>query len=362
MFEDILRNEERAIFSLRSLYRNYGYQRYKMSRFEEYELYVRNKDFLVSDEVITFTDRNGRLLALKPDVTLSIVKNSVDLETVQKLYYTENVYRVAKGSDSFKEILQTGLECIGPIDDYTICEVLLLAAESLASISEQSVLDISDLDLLSGLIDSMGVPEGGKAGLLACMGDKNCHGLREVCRGYDLAEEDVQTLCELVRLCGTSQQVIPRLKELLDGRMTSEVARLEQIFAALEDRAAMLRLDFSVVDDLHYYNGIVFKGFVAGVPASVLSGGQYNKLMQKMKRTAGAIGFAVYMDMLERLETAGVQYDVDVLLLYGAGQDPAAVAARARELMAGGESVLAQRSLPRDIRFRRLVNMEVAEC
>ena len=353
---------QRITQQLSGLYGCWGYSRYTMSKFEEYDLYARNKDFLISDSVLTFTDRNGKLMALKPDVTLSIVKNSVDLETVQKLYYTENVYRVAKGSNSFKEILQMGLECIGPINDYTICEVLLLAAESLASISEQSVLDISDLDLLSGLIDSMGIPEGGKAGLLACMGDKNCHGLREVCRGYDLAEEDVQTLCELVRLCGTPQQVIPRLKELLDGRMTSEVARLEQIFAAMGDRAAMLRLDFSVVDDLHYYNGIVFKGFVAGVPASVLSGGQYNKLMQKMKRTAGAIGFAVYMDMLERLETAGVQYDVDVLLLYGAGQDPAAVAARARELMAGGESVLAQRSMPRDIRFRRLVNMEVAEC
>jgi hypothetical protein len=68
------------------------------------------------------------------------------------------------------------------------------------------------------------------------------------------------------------------------------------------------------------------------------------------------------MDMLERLEPAGKQYDVDVVLLYGEGQDPAAVAAKARELMADGESVLVQRSLPVDIRFRRLVNMEVAEC
>ena len=76
--EKILRNEEKAIFALRELYQHFGYEHYKMSRFEEYELYVRNKDFLVSDEVITFTDRNGRLMALKPDVTLSIIKNAVD--------------------------------------------------------------------------------------------------------------------------------------------------------------------------------------------------------------------------------------------------------------------------------------------
>ena len=71
--ERVIKNDERAIFALRSLYRRYGYAQYKMSRFEEYDLYVRNKDFLVSDSVITFTDTNGKLMALKPDVTLSIV-------------------------------------------------------------------------------------------------------------------------------------------------------------------------------------------------------------------------------------------------------------------------------------------------
>ena len=36
---------ERVIFSLRELYRNAGYLQYKMSKFEEYDFYVRNKDF-----------------------------------------------------------------------------------------------------------------------------------------------------------------------------------------------------------------------------------------------------------------------------------------------------------------------------
>ena len=65
----VLRSDEAAVFSLRSLYREYGYSRFKMSKFEEYDLYVKNKDFLVSEGVITFMDNDGRLLALKPDVT-----------------------------------------------------------------------------------------------------------------------------------------------------------------------------------------------------------------------------------------------------------------------------------------------------
>jgi len=71
----VLKNDEKAIFRLRELYSKYGYSRYKVSKFEEYDLYAHNKSFLVSENVLTFTDTDGRLMALKPDVTLSIVKN-----------------------------------------------------------------------------------------------------------------------------------------------------------------------------------------------------------------------------------------------------------------------------------------------
>ena len=134
----LLKNDERVILRLRSLYDRFGYDRYKMSKFEEYELYVRNKDFLVSDRVITFNDTDGRLLALKPDVTLSIIKNTTDRRgCVSKVYYDENVYRISGATSRFKEIMQTGLECIGDIGEYDIYETVHLAVLSLASISEK---------------------------------------------------------------------------------------------------------------------------------------------------------------------------------------------------------------------------------
>ena len=117
MTESLPKNSEEVLASLRALYRRYGYSHYKMNKFEEYDLYANNKNFLISDSVITFTDGNGKLLALKPDVTLSIVKNSKDDgANLQKLCYNENVYRVAKGSRNYKEIMQVGLECIGAVD------------------------------------------------------------------------------------------------------------------------------------------------------------------------------------------------------------------------------------------------------
>ena len=156
--EKILKSEERVAWALRSLYSRFGYTQYKMSKFEEYALYVRNKDFLVSDGIISFTDTSGKLLALKPDVTLSIIKNSKDEEkSTQKLYYDENVYRISKSSHAYKEIRQTGLECIGDIGIYETCEVVSLAIESLRAVSENYVLELSHAGLFEAVLDEKGL-------------------------------------------------------------------------------------------------------------------------------------------------------------------------------------------------------------
>ena len=88
MDERLLKSEEKAVFALRALYESYGYLPFKMSKFEEYDLYATNKEFLVSDRIITFNDTDGKLMALKPDVTLSIVKNSTFEKAKRERYFT----------------------------------------------------------------------------------------------------------------------------------------------------------------------------------------------------------------------------------------------------------------------------------
>ncbi len=349
---------ENVMFSLRALYNTYGYAQYTMSKFEEYDLYARNKDFLISDSVITFTDTNGKLMALKPDVTLSIVKNSKDEpNAVQKVYYNENVYRVSKGSHSFKEIMQVGLECLGAIDEYCICEVLTLAAESLRHISPACILDVSHIGLISDLIDRIGVPSEKKSELFKCIGEKNTHELQSLCQKVGVADAAIDTLKQVVTTVGRPSKVLPPLTALLSD--LPSWGDFERIVRALENDVIgeNLRIDFSVVGDIHYYNGIVFKGFINGLPAAVLSGGQYDKLMQKMKRQSGAVGFAVYMDMLERLDNTASEYDVDIVLLYDKTADLAVLRGKVSELIQGGFSVLAQREKTETIRYKQLMRL-----
>jgi len=244
--EYMLNQEEQVVFKLRSLYRQYGYQQYKMSNFEEYDLYAENKNFLVSQNVITFTGANGKLMALKPDVTLSIIKNSPDEpEDLEKVCYNENVYRVDGGSHEFKELVQTGLECIGHIDLYAMGEVLMLAARSLQSIHPNYILDVSHLVFVQGILDEAGLNESQRSEILRCMNSKNTPELCALCAAWQIREDLALSLQELTGLYAPMGEALLRLKELTVNEKTQaaldELSGVYQLLCAdacpLKERA-----------------------------------------------------------------------------------------------------------------------------
>ncbi len=348
-----LQYEERIIFQLRQLYQQYGYVQFRMSKFEEYELYARNKKFLVSEQVLTFTDTDGKLLALKPDVTLSIIKNTRDTQGVEKLYYNENVYRTAPTSHGYREIMQVGLECIGDLDVCAVGEVLLLAARSLEIIGKDYLLDLSHMGFLAGLLDAMGWED--RTEILALVGEKNVPAMAALCEKQGMDGHLTRDLCRLTQVYGTPEQVLPALEAMVvNDQMKQALAELGEVCRLLAGCRDNLRLDFSVVNDMHYYSGITFRGWLPGLAASVLSGGRYDNLLHRMGKQGGAIGFAVYLDQLERYRPEEGQFDVDVLLLYSSGDDPRQVADQAEALRRSGVTVRTERCIPQGLRYREL--------
>jgi len=314
---------EVAIYRLRALYKKHGYTPYKMSKFEAYDLYARNKNFLISDNIITFTDHDGKLMALKPDVTLSIVREAPEAPgQVQKVYYNENVYRVPQGEDNFKEIMQVGIECVGDVDGACVCEVLTLAADSLAMTAESDeyVLDVSHLGVISAILDSMGAVGALRKQLLSLMGEKNLHEIKRLCAEESMDSQKTNVLCQVLSACGKGTMILDTLQSLLSAIPETRVAFTELAEAvqrlATAGYADRVQIDFSVIHNMSYYNGLVFRGFVRGLSKSILSGGQYDALLARMGKNSRAIGFAVYMDQLSDLDVtdADVTIPVDHML------------------------------------------------
>ena len=360
--EALLKNEELAVFRLRSLYSDFGYTQYKMSKFEEYDLYVRNKDFLISDRVITFTDTNGKLLALKPDVTLSIITNlGKSIEGIHKMYYNENVYRVSGATGRFKEIMQTGLECIGNIGIYETAEVLYLAIKSLALTDSNYRLEIAHASLLSELLMSNGIGKDILGEVLEAVRIKSSGLTDNLLKTEKIKEGQAQLISVLCRnfpdFSSFASAVAPFVTygecEKLFGEFRDIVISCEN-----EETKGKIGINFSLASDAGYYSGIVFKGFINGIPQSVLSGGQYDKLMEKLGNKGGAVGFAVYLDSFERFGEKADEYDVDTVLLVSGKESPADILKAAETIRSTGESVCVLKTIPANLRYRRVLNVE----
>ncbi len=292
---------EKAMFLLRKLFKDNGYEQYKVNKFEEYDFYMKNKSFLVSENVLTFTDTNGKLMALKPDVTLSIIKNTKADENLKKVYYNEVVYR-PNDDNGFREINQTGLECIGDIDNKNVCDVISLAIKSLKQLSDTYLLNISHNGFVLGVFDEIDVSEKTKSSIYKAIFQRNTALISSICAEYGIAKEIENVL---LKLCLIYEPIsnLECIKELiLNDNMQSAFDEIKEVLSTLkqQDMADKVMLDFSIENDMNYYNGIIFDGYINELSQGILAGGRYDNLVQKMGIKKGAIGFAVYLDLLER--------------------------------------------------------------
>ena len=300
---NILKPQERVSLQLRLLYEKAGFRQYHMGRFEEYGLYQENRRFLSSEQVITFTDLDGRLLALKPDVTLSIAKNAqIEEGGCGRFYYLENVYRPSQESHTFREISQMGLECIGAVDDAVTAQAVSLAIQSLALTGRDYVLEISHMGFVTGLFDAVGAPETIRPRLLTCIRDKNRHELQKCAVEAGLSRQGTDALCKLGGLSGQWEEVLAAAEPMaLNAAMGTALTELRTLCEALPEQTKNLKLDLSLVNDMDYYNGLVLQGYLAGLPRAVLKGGRYDPMAEQFRPGARAIGYALYLDELSRM-------------------------------------------------------------
>jgi len=309
---------EACVLRLRALYENRGFRRVDPPMFEDYSLYLDNKSFLGTDWILAFTDPVGQLLAIKPDITLSIAGSAPagQLPRTEKLYYTDDVVRFSPG-EGCRALPQIGLEWIGREDPFSNIEVLDLALRSLALIGEESAVDISHLGFVSGLFEGAGVAPALERELLGAIHDKSVHGVAGLLQGADIPAPDKERILTLAGLSGPFPSELERAKTLVRG------SKMQQAFEELLTLADIVQptagqavnLDFSVVSDLDYYNGLIFTGYINGIPGVVCGGGRYDNLMKKLGKQSGAIGFAIF---LHRLESYFAKYDrqLDVLITY----------------------------------------------
>ncbi len=344
-----LSKEDSLTYELSMLYKQWGYKEYRMAKFEEYSFYSDNRDFLAGKGILAFNNSDGRLMALKPDITLSIVKNAKLSDSLTKLYYNESVFRMSDSSNDYKEIKQTGVEVLGKVDDYLAAEVLMLAAKSLKTIDKDFVLSVSHMAFIPSLLAELEIGENTKKDIINCIKGKNTHDLRSICEKCGVDGNKTELLAKLAGISGKIGAVLPELCALAcNAEMKAACAELEFIASSLKksDLSDRLYIDLSVLNNTDYYNGIIFQGYVEKAPSAVLSGGRYDKLAGKLRENTQAIGFAVYLDNLNFYYKKKREFDSDILILFDSADKSVSLLSLVESFVEKGFSVRVEHTIP----------------
>lgn len=279
-----------------------GYLEVKTPGFELYEFLRRG--FIAEETMYKFTDHRGRILALRPDFTLSVMRLAVSQlqkDTIPwKLCYTGEVYRIEQPeSGKLHEYTQVGAEILGAPGQIAEAEAIWLAAQGLRQAGCDSFrVVLGDCRVTSALL---------KAADLTIVDQER---VRCALRRQDLVELERclnGAIGETVFRCLTERtSVLDTAKELLSRQKDQSVAVLEQLEAlhfilARTGLEGKVEIDFGLVRPMPYYTGIVFEFYAETSAVSIGGGGRYDSLSGVLAQKIPAVGFAVNVTEVARI-------------------------------------------------------------
>ena len=309
-----------VLLNIRKMYDSYGYKKISLPSFEEYDLYNENKDF-IDRNVLTVMSPNGKLLALRPDITLSVAKKVSKDQSLKysKIYYQENTYNLTKYV-GYEEDEQLGIELIGKESTFLDFEIINFAVKSLDIINKKSMIVLSHAGFISSVFENFDLEYEIKEEILDCINRKNSHDIQKILKRNEHISENVKKLIyKIPELSGNLENIEKELLkyEINDNtkKILSELKQLNSLLMKFYKKSKII-FDFSVVKNLNYYNGIILQGYIEDFPNVILTGGRYDKLFEKFGVDTGAVGFAILTDGLKGYYKDTDKKDFEVLIAY----------------------------------------------
>lgn len=297
MFQN-LNKKEKFIYKLRNLLEDYGYKNISVNLLEDYESY--KGSHLIKDEnILKLIHPNGKLYALRPDMTIPIAKRFAlegkKEELSHKVYYNDSVFRIEQKSfNSLSEMQQIGVEALGIKDKIIDFEILTLAKEILSEINDTYHIDLSHSGILDKLFNLGTFTKEEKEIILAHISKREKSDLEKFLGKNDSKVEVKESLIKILSLNGSYEKVMEEFKkDKFLNTFEDIIEDLSEFKDYLDVYGIKVDLDFSLSSNLKYYTGIIFKGYVPNIAEAVLTGGRYDKLSKTFGKDMGAIGFGV---------------------------------------------------------------------
>lgn len=291
---------------IESVLDKWGYREIVTPTIEYYQTINSGFQNLKEEEVYKFFDSKGKILVLRPDMTVPIARvvatKFKDVNRPMRFRYCADVFRLHKNFGGRKnEYTDCGVELIGLKSEESDLEVLSTALETLGVLEETAFkLEIGNIDFFNSAIKDLGLEEEEIETLASLIDKKSLKSLEDYLEELNLSDEYKIFFKELPLLFGGIDVVEKAKKHAFNDDLIKSLSYLEKIYEELKSLGyeKSITFDLGMVPRLNYYTGIIFRGFVDGVGATVLSGGRYDDLISRFGRDCPAVGFSINLDTL----------------------------------------------------------------
>lgn len=318
LHHDEMRNYDRIQEKIISVIMNHGCKIIETPSFEDYDVYQHYFPKL-RQQMIKTIDTDGKILVLRPDVTLPLVETAARefprSDQLLKFGYVSTVFREYFGRSTYgKDFLQGGIEILGDSSSECDGEVIVMAAEILKAVGVENIrIDIGTVAYTQALFDSLSLNEEQKNQLRGYLADRNMVAMKHYLSTLSLPDDAEEALEALPILFGPYAQTLSKAKEYcINSAMWNALSRLEKtydyiLYAGFADK---VQLDFGFASRLDYYTDMVFKVYVDGALYDVIDGGRYDALSSHFGVDRPACGFGMNINLLyEFMSDAGLLED-----------------------------------------------------
>ena len=296
----------RIVDKVTDIFDKWGYSEISTPTIEYYETFNHKSQSLKEEEMYKFFDNRGRILVLRPDMTVPVARmintKFRDISLPVKLYYSEKVFRVHESLEGKKnEYLACGIEFVGLDGKNIDLEVLVTAIETLKAIGNKKFkIEIGNVNISKAALSGIGINGVEKKVIMNLINNKSLISLKEALELLDISEENKEFLNKLPWLFG-GYEMIEKAKQLsVNKNMTESIIYLEDLYLSLKELGyeKYITVDLSMVPRVDYYSGIIFKGYIDGIGKAILRGGRYNGLLKNFGQDKPAIGFSIDINEL----------------------------------------------------------------
>lgn len=289
-----------------TVFESWSYEEVITPSVDYYDLFEHGMGQTEAQRGFRFTDNDGRLLALRPDVTSSVARIAAtllaDRQRPLRFCYAAPVFRQQPQSHAEwrRENTQLGCELIGIAGKPADLEVLRLAAEILARLDLQSsyCITINNVEIFNGIAAELNLDTTAREQLRRLIDTRETAELNRFLHEHSAG--DGREFAQLAQLTGKRQVLESARKVIRNERSLQALNAIGDVWTEIE--ALGLQDDFEIdlgdVPSLDYYTGLTMKVYVHGAGASVGRGGRYDGLTGNFGRAEPAVGFVLNLDAL----------------------------------------------------------------